>query len=63
MSDGMVIITFKLPYRLLEELDRYAIVEGLSRSEVIRRAVVEYLAKHATLYPMQTIRVRRVVLT
>jgi len=59
---GWVVVTFKLPYRMLEELDRYAVAEGLSRSEVIRRALTEYLSRHASTYPVQTIRVRRVVL-
>jgi len=60
-GNGWVIVTFKLPYKLLEELDRYAIVYGVTRSEVIRRAILEYLARHKIPEPKW--RVRRVVLT
>ena len=61
-GNGWVIVTFKLPYPLLEKLDRYAIVHGVTRSEVIRRAIMEYLARHEALTAPR-IRVKRVVLT
>ncbi len=39
----MRIITFKIPSKLLEELDLRAIKEGKSRSELLRDAITAYL--------------------
>ncbi len=38
------IITFKLPEPLLERLDAYASRRGMARSEVIREAILAFLA-------------------
>ena len=39
----MRVVTFKMDENLLEELDRYAVRNGLTRSDVIRRAIIELL--------------------
>jgi len=39
----MRVVTIKFPVRLLQELDAYALKHGLERSEVIRKAVKEYI--------------------
>lgn len=41
----MRIITFKIDEDLLEQLDLYAQRENATRSEFIRKAIVEYLEK------------------
>lgn len=38
-----IVITFKIDEELLEILDKYALVNSMSRSEVIRRALEKYL--------------------
>ncbi len=57
----MRVVTFKLPDDLLEELDRYALSAGVSRSEVIRDAIMVYLRSRVRSRPCK-FRVRRVVL-
>ena len=42
----MRIVTFKIYEDLLEKLDTYAKLKRLPRSEVIRRAIIEYLERH-----------------
>lgn len=42
-SDGLVTVTFKLPRGVLDEVDRLAERLGVRRSDVIRRALEEYL--------------------
>ena len=41
----MKVVTFKIGEELLERLDSYARLTGASRSEIIRRAIVQYLAR------------------
>ena len=41
----MRVITFKIDEDLLEELDSYAKLKGISRSEAIRRAIVQLLER------------------
>ena len=41
--DRLVIVTFKEPRSLVEELDEAAARLRVSRSELIRRAIVQYL--------------------
>lgn len=41
--ESMRVVTFKLEDELLRELDLYAINKRLSRSEVIRLALLKYL--------------------
>ena len=44
----MKTVTFKIYEDLLEKLDTYAKLKRLPRSEVIRRAIEEYLERHYT---------------
>lgn len=39
----MKVVTFKIDEELLQELDLWAQIEGVSRSELIREAVKRYL--------------------
>ena len=55
-----VIVTFKIPEKLLRRLDDVATSKGISRSEAIREAILEYVAKRNA--PHTTWRVKRVVL-
>jgi len=52
------VVTFKIDEELLEKLDRYALSLGMTRSDVIRKAII------ALLEGMQVrkIRIRKVVL-
>ena len=43
---GKVVVSLKLEQYVNEALERVAREEGASKSEVIRRAIAEYLAKH-----------------
>lgn len=52
------VISLKVDDELLGEMDWYCLKHGISRSELIRRAVVEYLRKPKKV----SIRVRKVVL-
>ena len=53
-GSGMAVVTFKLPYSLLDELTRLASQLGIHRSDVIRRAIEAYLrARNAAAQPMQ----------
>ena len=45
----MVLISFYLPKKMLEDADKYAKMQGIKRSEVIRRAVEEMLKKYRGL--------------
>ena len=55
-----VIVTFKVPYHVLAKLDNIAVAKGVSRSEVIREALEEYLSRRCA--PRTVWRVKRVVL-
>lgn len=46
MSEKMVVMTFKLPRSLAEVLAEYAEKHNMYRSEVIRRALMNYLYVH-----------------
>jgi len=39
----MKVVTFKIDEKLLEKLDEYARLKGVTRSEVIRKAIELYL--------------------
>lgn len=56
----MRVVSVKMPHYLLELIDAFAAARGLSRSEVLREAVLEYLRGREALRPQ--VRVRRVVL-
>lgn len=60
---GMIPITFKIEEELLEELDDYVYRLRqkrlfVTRSEIIRKAIVEYLERHSRVPPV-TIETRR----
>ncbi len=41
--DETVMVSLKMSKTLLEAIDRYAMNNGMTRSEVIRKALVEFL--------------------
>ena len=53
-------VTVKLPKELLEGLDRFAVGNGLTRSEVIRKAIETYIRKDVR--PKKVLRVKRISL-
>ncbi|RLG77268.1 MAG: CopG family transcriptional regulator [Thermoprotei archaeon] len=57
----MRVVTFKLPERLLEQLDTYAIKTGMNRSDIIRLAIKNFIRESSR--PRPKYRVKRVVLT
>ncbi len=57
----MRVVTFKLPERLLEELDVYAVRHGMSRSDVIRLAIKNLIRESARVRPKY--KIKRIVLT
>ena len=58
----MRVVTFKLKDEELEELDRFAARSGLTRSDVIRRAIRAYIRGNGSVPPIRY-RIRKVVLT
>ena len=58
----MRVVTFKLRDEELEELDRFAARSGLTRSDVIRRAIKEYIRGNKQAPPIRY-RVRKIILT
>ena len=58
----MRVVTFKLRDEELEELDKYAVRVGKTRSDVIREAIRQYIRGNGSLPPIRY-RIRRVVLT
>ncbi|MCD6085011.1 MAG: ribbon-helix-helix protein, CopG family [Desulfurococcales archaeon] len=58
----MRVVTFKIRDEELEELDRFAARSGLTRSDVIRKAIKEYIGGNARLPPIRY-RIRKIVLT
>jgi len=58
------IVTFKIDDSLLEKIDKIASREGLTRSEIIREALITYLSRGGTRVSRRKIfRVKHVVLT
>jgi len=55
----MRVVTFKMDERLLEELDKYALRHGMTRSDAIRKAIMVLLGRDSR---RGRFRVRRVVL-
>ena len=45
----MRVVTFKLEEEILEKVDRIARREGLSRSELIRKAIVTFIERYEDL--------------
>lgn len=58
----MRVVTFMLSEHELEELDKYAMKHGLTRSTVIREAIRAYIHGRAP-GPQHRFRVRKVALT
>ena len=58
----MRVITFKIEESLLARLDYAAVREGVSRSDVIRKAIVEYLRKYHHAPARFKVTVKRVVI-
>lgn len=58
----MRVITFKVDESLLEELDRFAKIFGVSRSEIIRNALSNYL-KSARIIRKNNVNIKKVMLT
>ena len=54
------VVTFKIDETLLEELDRYAARVGLARSDVIRKAIIEYI-RGGSKERKTRLRIRKVV--
>ena len=48
-TSGLKIVTFKLPWELVAALDRLARRKGMSRSELIREAVIRLLEEEGEL--------------
>ncbi len=60
----MRIVTFKVEESVLKEIDELARFEGVSRSEIIREALMNYLSRvKRELRVRRPVRVRRVILT
>ena len=57
------IVTFKIDDRLLERVDRFAEKNGVSRSEVIREAIIRYLNGGGYKKKERMFKVKYVVLT
>ena len=57
----MRVVTFKLRDEELEELDKYAVRAGKTRSDVIREAIKKLIRENGSLPPIRY-RIRRVVL-
>ena len=60
---SLIVVTFKCPDFLVEELDRLALMTGKHRSELIRYAIAELIMKHVRDSRQERIRVRRVKLS
>jgi len=58
----MRVITFKIDESLLEEIDRLATRKGLTRSDVIRKALLELLRREGNTIIKPRITIRRVVI-
>ena len=48
-KEKMVLISFHIPKKMLEDADKYAETTGTTRSEVVRKAVKEMLKKYRDL--------------
>jgi len=57
----MRIITFKLDDRLLQAIDRYAIEHRMSRSEVIRLAIIKLV--NSNEYRSQRINIKKLTIS
>jgi len=56
------LVTFKVDYELLNALDALAVRLGKTRSEVIREAIKDYIAKHPEVLGRKKVVVKRYVL-
>ncbi|PUA33457.1 MAG: hypothetical protein B7O98_03310 [Zestosphaera tikiterensis] len=60
---GLRIVTFKVDEDLLSKLDELALKLGLTRSEVIRLALLNYISQENKFLKKPGIKVKHVVLT
>ena len=58
----MRVVTFKLRDEELDELDRFAARLGMTRSDVIRKAIKRFIQDNGHIPPLR-FRIRKVVLT
>ena len=58
----MRVVTFKLRDEELEELDRFAARLGMTRSDLIRRAIKRFMQNNGHL-PLPRPKIRKVILT
>ena len=53
----MKVVTFKMPEDLLEKLDNLALERFMTRSEVIRRAVQQYIESEVRVIKTRRLRI------
>jgi len=58
----MRVVTFKIDESLLEKLDALCIRKGITRSDAIRNAIIEFLKREAVTPRYYRISIRRVVI-
>lgn len=51
---GLTVISIKLPIEMLKKIDAIALLEGKSRSEIIRKAIIEYLIRKGYVMKLET---------
>ena len=57
----MRIISIKIPEKLLDEIDNYAMNHGFFRSEVVRLAIIEFLDNHAKDKKNDEVKVEKII--
>jgi len=55
---GLTVISIKLPMEMLKKIDAIALLEGKSRSEIIRKAIIEYLIRKGYVMKLETVKRR-----
>ena len=58
----MRVISIKIPEKLLDELDNYAMNHRFHRSEVVRLAIIEFLDNHVRNKENDEVRVEKIKL-
>ena len=61
VRSSLRLVTFKADEELVRRLDEYARARGLSRSEVIREAIAEYLVRHSAEQPPRAPRLQELL--
>jgi len=57
----MRVISIKIPEKLLDEIDNYAMNHGFFRSEVVRLAIIEFLDNHAKKKEDNEVKVEKII--